>query len=172
MTTIKLTQSQIDKVLAEHCDHTRPPIDPPIPPDPPSDVDPLKPVPRPSGLPTSVYYYSCSSYFGKELAVSNSLDQGTRDRQVGSDKLMVGIAIPELDREKTLLVTQRSTGTGPYDAVLSTKPDMETNGSLKSGRFGAGSLGCEMPPGAARIVYFSLDADVSPIRINLQIMLR
>jgi len=154
-----------------------PPVDPDPPepdPDPPGDVDPTRPVPRPAGLPGDVNYYSCTGWFGKELAVTNFLDQGSRDKQVNSSKFMLGIAIPALTRSKRLLITQRSTGTGPYGAVLSNESNMRPAGSLHSDTIGAGSLSYEFPAGAARIVYFSLDqkSGVNPIKINLQIILR
>ncbi len=119
MTTIKLTQSQINKVLAEHCNVTDPPIDPPI--DPPVDppVDP--PIPVPPELMGSTFEAIWQTSLANNGFYSNA------NVTVNKAGISIAILLPTIDKNRKLKITrvENTTSDGIAYGVLSDRRDFD-----------------------------------------------
>jgi len=163
MVSITLTQEQLDSIAAQQSGDG-------------GDLGATyNPVPKPPEVPNTVTYKSCTDLFGKELPPSNYLSNGTADFKVPTSILSVGIIIPKLSKPALFVVSQRATGTAPYRATLSKKPNMSTDGAFDSIEdLGAGAaVDYTFPAGEQTVVYFNIQQKNSlPMTLNLEMMLR
>ena len=96
MTSIKLTQAQIDKVLEENCEV--PPVEPPI--EPPIEPPVEPPVPSPD-----LYDIEWSAIWGIPLSPVQKFYSNTYVRNLRAAGTSVRIVLPKVEGNRMLRIT-------------------------------------------------------------------
>ena len=111
MTTIRLTQDQIDLILAENCE-VAPPIDPP-PIDPPIDPPPIDPPVEPP-IATDLYSIGFSDVWGQRLSTSKFWYPNEDVYNRKKDGTSMLIRLPNMSVDYQFKMTDvENTGTAP-----------------------------------------------------------